>query len=72
MLRDNGREWNVNELPLADDTALVADSQEKLRQLEEEFARVCERRKLRINESKSEVIKCAGIVENRRMNVAPN
>ena len=33
----------------ADDTALVADSEEKLCRLVSEFGRVCERKKLRVN-----------------------
>ena len=34
---------------IADITALVADSEEKLSRLVGEFGRVCERRKLRVN-----------------------
>ncbi len=41
----------------ADDTTLVADSEEKLRQLVEETGRVCKRRKLKVNESKSKVMR---------------
>ena len=33
----------------ADDTALVADSEEKFYRLVSEFGRVCERTKLRVN-----------------------
>ena len=43
-------------LLFADDTALVADSKEKLCRLVSEFGRVCERRKLRVNVCKSKVI----------------
>ena len=39
----------INQLLFADDTALVADSEEKLCGLVSEFGRVCERRKLRVN-----------------------
>ena len=41
---DNG--WELNQLLFADDTAVVADSEQKLCQLVTEFGRVCERRKL--------------------------
>ena len=37
-----------SQLLFADDTALVADSEEKLCRLVSEFGRVCERRKLRV------------------------
>ena len=43
-LRRNGREWEVGQLLFADDTALVADSSEKLRRMIESFTRVCTRR----------------------------
>ncbi len=62
----------MNQLLFADNTALVADSQETLRQLIEEFGRVCERRKLRGNESRSKVMKCTWMVDDSRINVAPN
>ena len=38
-----------NKLSFADDTALVADSEEKLCRLVSEFGRVCEIIKLRVN-----------------------
>ena len=38
------RQWNINQLLFADDTALVLDSEEKLCQLVEEFGRMCSRR----------------------------
>ena len=52
------RKWNLNQLLFffANDTALVADS-EKLKKMVEEFGRVFERRKVRVNEIKSKVIK---------------
>ena len=40
-------------------TALVADSEEKLCRLVNEFGRVCERRKLRVNVGKSKVMRCS-------------
>ncbi|KAK7070101.1 hypothetical protein SK128_022468, partial [Halocaridina rubra] len=47
--------WSMmlNQLLFADDTVVVADSEEKLCQLESEFGMVCERRKLRVNVGKS-------------------
>ena len=46
LLSDNGGRFEINQLLFADDTALVADSDEKLCILVSEFGRVCERRKL--------------------------
>ncbi len=56
----------------ADDTTLVTDSQERLRQLVKKFWRVCERRILRINGSKSKVMRCTRMVYDRMMSVALN
>ncbi len=52
--------------------ALVADSEGRLRQMVEEFGSVCKRRKLKVNESKSKVMKCARLADGRRMNVTLN
>ncbi len=52
LVNADGREWNLNQLLLADDMASVAHSEGKLRQLIEEFRRVCRKKKLRVNESK--------------------
>ena len=49
LLRANGGRFEINQLLFADDTALVADLEEKLCILVSEFGRVCERRKLRAN-----------------------
>ncbi len=38
-LLSDGIEWNMNRLLFADDTALVADSEERLKQLLEEVGR---------------------------------
>ena len=48
-----------NQLLFADNTALVADSEEKLCRLASEFDRVCERRKFRVNVGKSKVMRCS-------------
>ena len=58
LLSTNGGRFEINQLLLADDTALVADSEEKLCRLMSEFGRVCERRKLRENVGKSKVMRC--------------
>ena len=59
LLRANGDRVEINQLLFADDTALVADSEEKLGRLVIEFGRVCERRKLRGNVGKSRVMRCS-------------
>ena len=46
LLSPNGGRFEINQLLFADDTALVAESEEKLCRLVSEFGRVCERRKL--------------------------
>ena len=49
LLSANGGRFEINQLLFADDTAPVADSEEKLCRLVCQFGRICERRKLRIN-----------------------
>ena len=51
LLSANRGKFEINQLFLADDTALV--------RLVSEFARVCERRKLRVNVGKSKVMRCS-------------
>ena len=46
LVDGNDNEWELNQLLFADDTVVVADSERKLCQLETEFGRVCDRRKL--------------------------
>ena len=58
LLSANGGRFEINQLLFADNTALVADSEEKLCRLWSEFGRVCERRKLRVNVGKSKVMRC--------------
>ena len=53
----------------ADDTALVADSEEKLCRLVSEFGRVCERRKLRVNVGKRKVMRCSRYGNGDRMHI---
>ena len=47
LLSANGGRFEINQLLFANDTAIVADSEEKLFRLVSEFGWVCERRKLR-------------------------
>ena len=77
----NASRFEINQLLLADDTALVADSEEKLGRLVCEFGRVCERRKLRVNvgslstvpnNSKVTVIRCSRYGNGDRMHVILN
>ena len=67
LLSANGGRFEISQLLFADDTALVADSKEKLCRLVSEFGRVCERRKLRFNEGKSKVMKCSRYGNGDRM-----
>ena len=53
----------------ADDTVVVADSEEKLCQLVTEFGRVCKRRKLHVNVGKSKVMRCTNREDGNRLNV---
>ena len=46
----------MRQLLFADDTVLIADSKKKLERLVEEFRRVCKRRKLKVNLTKSKVM----------------
>ena len=48
----DGRGWELCQILFADDTVLVADSENKLQKLVEEFGRICERRKVNVNRSK--------------------
>lgn len=45
LMSENGREWNMNHLLFADDTAQMANSQNRLRQLVEEFGRMSGKKK---------------------------
>ena len=58
LLNVNGGRFEINQLLFADNTVLVADSEEKLCRLASKFGRECERRKLRVNVGKSEVMRC--------------
>ena len=72
LLSANGGRFEINLLLFADDTALVADSEEKLCRLVSEFGRVCERTKLRVNVGKSKVMRCSRYGNGCRMHVILN
>ena len=50
----------------------MADSEEKLCRLVNEFGRVCERGKLRVNVGKSKVMRCSRYGNGGRMHVILN
>ena len=72
LLSAIGGRFETNQLLFADDTTLVADSQEKLFRLVSEFGRVRERRKLRVNVGKSKVMRCSRYGNGGRMHVILN
>ena len=67
LLAVNGGRFEINQLSFADDAALVANSEEKLHRLVNEFGKVCERRKLRVNVGKSKVMRCSRYVNGDQM-----
>ena len=72
LLSAYGGRFEINQLLFADDTALVADSEEKLCKLVSEFGRVCERRKLRVNVGMSKVMRGSRYGNGGRMHVILN
>ena len=72
LLSANGGRFEINQLLFADDTALVADSEEKLGRLMSEFVRGCERRKLKVNVGKNKVMRCSRYGNGDRMNMILN
>ena len=72
LLSVNGGRFEINQLLFTDDTALVADSKEKLCRMVSEFGRVCERRKLKVNVGKSKVMRCSRYGNGDRMHVILN
>ena len=72
LVDEHDSEWELNQLLIADDAVVVADSGKKLCQLVTEFGRVCERRKLRVNVGKSKVMKCTRNQDGARLNVLLN
>ena len=72
LLSANGGRFEIHQLLFVDDTALVADSEEKLGRLVSEFGRVCETRMLRVNVGKSKVMRCFRYGNGDRMHVILN
>ena len=72
LLDENGREWFLNQLLFADDTALVAGSEENLRTLVGAFDRVCVRKKLKVNAGKSKVMRCSRYPQAGNLNITLN
>ena len=70
LLSATGGRFEINQLLFADDTALVADSEEKLCRLVSEFGRVCKRRKLRVKVGKNTVMRCTRYGNGDRMHVS--
>lgn len=69
LLNEAGERWVLSMLLFADDTVLVADSEEKLQCLVTEFGRVCKRRKLKVNVGKSKVLRCSNEGACGRMHI---
>ena len=72
LLRVNDFMFEINQLLFADNTALVATSEEKLCRLVSEFGRVCLRIKLRVNVGKSKVMRCSRNGNGDRMHARLN
>ena len=72
QLSVNGGRFEINQRLFEDDTALLADSEEMLCRLVNEFFRVCERRKLKVNIGKSKVMGCARYGNGGRMHACEN
>ena len=72
LLSVNGGRFELNQLLFADDTALVADSEEKLCRLVSEFGRVRERKKVRVSVGKSKVTRYSRYSNGDRMYVILN
>src|SRR5215469_8832186 len=66
-IRLNG--YNINNIRFADDTVLVADSEEKFQFLLNVLNEVSERKGLKINKSKIEVMVISRAVRNPRVNI---
>src|SRR5215469_1932566 len=66
-IRMNG--YNINNIRYADDTVLVADSEEKFQGLLNVLYEVSERKGLKINKSKTEVMVILRAVINSRVNI---
>jgi hypothetical protein len=72
LVSDNDREWQLNQILYADDTALVTDEESKLQSLVTEFRKVCERRKLSVNVAKSKVMRVTRRENADNLNITVN
>ena len=72
LLSANGGRLEIHQLLFTDNTALVADSDEKLCRVESEFGRECKRREFRVNVGKSKVMRCSRYGNVGRMHVFLN
>ena len=72
QLSANDGRFEINQLLFADDTELVADSEEKLCRLASEFGRVCKKIKLRVNVGKSKIMRCSRYGNGDRLHVILN
>ena len=72
LLSANGGRFEINQLLFVDDTAIVADSEQKLCRLASEFGRVCERGKLRVSVGMSKVMRCSRYGNGGRIHVILN
>ena len=72
LLSANGGGIELNQRLFADDTALVAGSEEKLCILVSKIGRVCEKRKFRVNVGKSKITRCSRYGKGGRMHVILN
>ena len=66
-IRLNG--YNINNIRFADDTVLVTDSEQKLQGLLKVLNEVSERKGLKINKSKTEVMVISRAIKNPRVNI---
>ena len=64
--------FEINQLLFANNTELVAGSEQKLCRLVSEFGGVCESRKLRVNQGKRKVMGCSKYGNGGRMHVILN
>ena len=65
-----GNNWKVNQLLHADVTVLLRDSKENIQRLLNEFDRVCERRKLKVNVGKNKVVVCSKSQRGEQLNLS--
>ena len=69
LLSGIGGGFEIYQLLFADDTALVADKEEKLCSQVSELGRVCEIRNFGVNFGKSKVMRCLRYGNGSRMHV---